>query len=292
MNNKTNHSLSMLAWAYDERVIIEEFLDRALQLLKSLTDDYELLVVDDGSTDGTSEILEERARFEPRLRVLRHSKNLNVGHAIQTAFKEPSKEYVFFQTVDWSYDLSNASIFIRLLDDFDIVKGVRPVPERLLSHIPVLRSIYRVPTRSDTLIKALVSLANYYIVRLLYGVKFNDYQNIFFVRSDFMRALKIVSTSAFANPEFLIKSYIQGKKIIEVPINFLPRQKGVAKGTTFPFVVKTFVEVVWNWVKWGAMLRFKNKDKYRARVYSTNEPEHLSEAQIKICFPLLKTFNK
>jgi hypothetical protein len=63
------------------------------------------------------------------------------------------------------------------------VIGVRPVPIRLLAYIPVVRSIYRVRTRSDNFARAMVSLANYYVLRILFGMKVHDFQNIQFHRT-------------------------------------------------------------------------------------------------------------
>jgi len=113
----------------------------------------------------------------------------NSGAAISNA----SKDYLFWQTVDWSYDLRNLRTFLELLNHFDVVQGIRPVPIRLLSYIPVLRSIYRVNKRSDTFRKAVVSLGNYYLLRLLFGAKFQDFQNVTFYSTKFVHSLSIVA---------------------------------------------------------------------------------------------------
>jgi hypothetical protein len=74
--------------------------------------------------------------------------------------------------VDWSYDLSKLRIFLELLRHFDVVQGIRPVPIRLFSYIPVIRSIYRIQRRFDTFYKAIISLTNYYILRILFSARF------------------------------------------------------------------------------------------------------------------------
>ncbi|MBF0353643.1 MAG: glycosyltransferase family 2 protein [Alphaproteobacteria bacterium] len=289
-DNKFAGSVSMLAWAYNEELLIAEFVERAFALLDSISPDVELIIVDDGSSDKTPEILAEIAKNEPRLRVIRHATNLNVGHAIRTAFSEVRKDFFFFQTVDWSYDLQNAALFLRLLQWYDIVKGVRPVPERLLSHIPVLRSIHRIKSRSDTIQKAFISLSNYYIQRLLFGVDFHDYQNIFFARSTVATQTELTGETGFVNPECLLRSYAKGLSILEVPIHFIPRVVGEAKGTKFHVVVKSFFDVLKNWLVWGLAARLQIRQGPKRRIFRVNEPHYLPEEVIVLCAPLFKQF--
>src|SRR4030042_2581829 len=207
INDKFDRTVSMLTWGYNEEELVEGFLDRAFALLESTINDYEVIFVNDGSTDRTGEILAAYARKEPRLRVITNKINLDVGLSCRRALALASKEFLFWQTVDWSYDLTHLRIFLELLNHFDVVQGIRPTPERILSHIPVIRSIYRVKSRSDNLKKAIISLTNYYLLRLLYGVKFHDFQNITFYPTALVQSLDLMGKSSFVNPELLIKSH-------------------------------------------------------------------------------------
>lgn len=155
-----------MCFAYNEEEVIKHFLKQATRLLEENVEDYEIVLVDDGSIDKTSLILSELAKHNPNLRVFTNEKNMNIGYSAKRAFCEARKEILFWHTVDWSYDLKNLRIFLELTNYFDVVWGVRPVPERLLNHIPLLRSVYRVKTRSDNLLKEFVSLVNYYILHL------------------------------------------------------------------------------------------------------------------------------
>ena len=82
---KFDRSVSMLAWGYNEEELIEGFLDQAFALLEKNVVDYELVFIDDCSTDRTGQILADYARREPRLRVITHETNLNVGFACRRA---------------------------------------------------------------------------------------------------------------------------------------------------------------------------------------------------------------
>jgi glycosyltransferase involved in cell wall biosynthesis len=218
---KFTRGVSMLAWAYNEEDLIEGFLRRAVALLDRTATDWEIVLVDDCSTDRTNEIVTAFACAEPRVRLIRHERNLNVGMACRTAIAHASKEFLFWQTVDWSYDINNLRIFLELLTHFDAVQGIRPVPIRLLSYIPVLRSIYRIRRRSDSFYKAIISLGNYYILTILYGARFHDFQNVTFYRTRTVQSLSIFGRTSFVNPELLLKSYYNGTRFIEVPIRFI-----------------------------------------------------------------------
>jgi glycosyltransferase involved in cell wall biosynthesis len=116
----------MLAWAYNEEALIESFLQRAVALLDQTATDWEIVVVDDCSTDRTNEIATPFAEQGPRVRVFRHERNLNVGIANRTAIAHASKEFLFWQTVDSSYHISKLGIFLELLLHFDAIQGYPP----------------------------------------------------------------------------------------------------------------------------------------------------------------------
>jgi glycosyltransferase involved in cell wall biosynthesis len=284
---KFTRGVSMLAWAYNEEDLIEGFLRRAVELLERAVTDWEIVLVDDCSTDRTNKIATAFALNEPRIRIVRHGRNLNVGMACRTAIAHASKEFLFWQTVDWSYDIDKLRIFLELLTHFDAVQGIRPVPIRLLSYIPVLRSIYRVRRRSDSFYKAIISLGNYYVLSILFGARFHDFQNVTFYRTRAVQELSIVGHTSFVNPELLLKSYYNGVRFIEVPIRFISRQKGVAKGTRPIVVIRSVLDTTRNWFAWGAHYRFNNAPLPIGRV---SEPFRLDQAILRLVLPLFDDF--
>jgi glycosyltransferase involved in cell wall biosynthesis len=285
---KFDHSVSLGAWGYNEELLVESFLTRAIDLLDRTVHDWEIVFVDDGSTDRTPEILRKFTQREPRLRVVRHPHNLNVGMGFRTALATASKEYFFSQTVDWSYDISKVRVFLELLKHFDVVQGIRPVPIRLLSYIPVLRSIYRIQRRSDTLYKAVISLANYYILRIFFGVRFHDFQNITFYPMRIVRQIELVGRTSFVNPELLLKSYYRGAKFIEVPIRFMKRELGVPKGTKIKTVMRSLADTTRNWIAWGISYRLKGR--HPSAIYRVAEPFRLNQPVLRLVLPLFEDF--
>jgi glycosyltransferase involved in cell wall biosynthesis len=285
---KFDHSVSLGAWGYNEELLLESFLTRAIDLLDRTVHDWEIIFVDDCSTDSTPEILQKFTQREPRLRVVRHPRNLNVGMAFRTALANASKEYFFSQTVDWSYDISKLRVFLELLKHFDVVQGIRPVPIRLLSYIPVVRSIYRIQRRSDTLYKAVISLTNYYILRVFFGVRFHDFQNVTFYPIRIVREVELVGRTSFANPELLLKAYYRGARFIEVPIRFMKRDLGVAKGTKIKTLMRSFADTARNWVSWGISCRLKRQ--HAPAIYRVAEPFRLDQPVLRLILPLFEDF--
>lgn len=288
---KFDHSVSLLAWGLNEEDLVEEFLDRTFALLEKVIENYEVIFVNDGSTDNTAKILEAYSRKEPRLKIITNSKNVNVGISCRRAISTASKEFLFWQTVDWSYDISDLRIYLELLKNYDVVQGIRPVPERVLSYIPVLRSIYRIKGRSDNLWKAIISLSNYYVQRILFGVNFHDFQNITFYPTKLVQSLNLEATTPFINPEMLIKAYYRGARFIEVPISFIPRSMGEAKGTKITTIVRTITDILKHWLRWGWKIRFlSSQHQTLGTIQRVARPIHLPDEVLQLVIPLFKKF--
>jgi glycosyltransferase involved in cell wall biosynthesis len=285
---KFTRGISMLAWAYNEEDLIEGFLRRAIALLDRTATDWEIVLVDDCSTDRTNAIATALALNEPRIRIVRHERNLNVGMACRTAIAHATKEFLFWQTVDWSYDIDKLRVFLELLMHFDAVQGSRPVPIRLLSYIPLLRSIYRVRRRSDSFYKAIISLGNYYLLTILFGARFHDFQNVSFYRTSVIQSIPLVGRTSFVSPELLVKSYYNGARFIEVPIRFTSRQIGIAKGTRPIVVIRSVLDIARNWISWGARLRFNRSP--RQPIWRVSEPFRLDQAILRMILPLFDDF--
>jgi len=257
LTKKFDRSVSLLCWAYNEEESIREYLVRVTQLLDEAVEDYEIVLIEDGSNDRTYEIARKFQEKEPRLKIFRNESNLNVGISSRRAIQRATKEYLFWQTIDWSYDISNLRQCLEHLKVFDIVQGVRrkPVNVRLkfLKPIALILKLFgmkHLTRRSDTVPKAIVSVINYILIRLLFGVPLSDFQNITFYPTKWIQSMKIEAKSSFANPEGLIKSYWNGMAIKEVPINFIARSKGVAKGTKLSAIYSSVKDILRLWFKW------------------------------------------
>ena len=269
---KFESSVSLLCWAYNEELLIGGFLERAQALVASCVDDYEIVVIDDCSTDRTNAIVQAAVEANPRIRVIRNAVNRNVGYCLKLAVKSASKQYMFWQTVDWSYDIANLRAFLELLKTHDVVVGVRRAPVQCrvgvfkpLAGLLKLFGVKHITRRSDTLGKAVVSVLNYLLIRVLYRVPVSDFQNVVFYPTKMAQSFTLEANSAFSNPETLIKSYWAGASIAEVPISFIPRSAGEAKGTKFPAIKAAVRDVVGFWWRWVVLGGIEKKTTGRVR---------------------------
>jgi len=254
---KFDRSVSLICWAYNEEALIGEFLEKATELMDATIQDYEIILIDDASTDKTYEIAESFRMKNNRLIIFRNKHNLNVGLSSQRAIQMASKEYLFWQTIDWSYDISHLREFLNYLKTFDIVQGVRRKPVvvkvKFLKPIVAFLKIFgtkHLVMRSDTVIKAIISVINYVMIRMLFNIPLSDFQNVTFYKTEWIQSIKYEANSSFVNPEGLIKAYWRGLSIKEVQINFIPREKGEAKGTKVRSIINSVKDILRLWFQW------------------------------------------
>jgi glycosyltransferase involved in cell wall biosynthesis len=254
-------SLSMLGWALNEEANIAEYIEQAEKFLTSLTQDFELVLIDDGSTDRTAAIVEEHQRARPWIRLHRNGRNRGSGYNTKIAISLARKEYLFWQMVDWSYDLSRLGEFLpHLGEDCDVLQGVR---QGTVSFSGLFSQ------RSDTAYKGLVSITNYLFVRALFRVPVHDFQNVTVYPARLIQSVTLESESAFTNPECLLKVWWKGAIIREFPVAFLKRRKGVAKGTRPRVVLRSIADILRWWFRWIVLGR--RPDKGKGRVFPLDE---------------------
>ena len=271
---KSSLSLSMLSWAYNEEENIAEFIERAMALLASLTDDYELVLINDASTDKTREIAESYIHKYPQMRLINNPVNMNSGMNTRIALAKATKDITFWQMVDWSYDLSNIHQALEYLSDpqIDVVQGVRVNLQEAkymqpLKKLGILNRI-KVSKRSDNLFKAIVSVTNYCLVRILFRLPLNDFQNVTFYRRKLIQSVVFETSSSFTNPECLLKTYWKGAVIKEIPIDFIARKKGTAKGTKFKSILASIRNIFHYWIRW--VVQGKRPDKKQGIIIPYN----------------------
>src|SRR5713101_3249875 len=145
--------LSVFFPAYNDSGTIASMVIRTVKAAAELTPDFEIIIVDDGSADGTAEIADELARTYRQVRAVHHPQNRDYGAALQTGFRSATKELIFYTDGDAQYDPSELSaLWDSMTPDVDLVNG------------------YKI-SRSDPLHRIIVGRIYHYIVSALFGLK-------------------------------------------------------------------------------------------------------------------------
>jgi hypothetical protein len=156
---------------------------------------------------------------------------------------------VFWQTVDWAYDITGFIPAFPQLRQYDILQGVR--------FNALTATAFSL--RSDTSWKGLVSHVNYRLVRLLFRLPLNDYQNVTIYPRPLLQSFEFETDSSFMNPELLLKAWWSGASFREVAVPFIKRERGVAKGTRWTSILKSIRDILYWWMVWIVLGRRAQK---------------------------------
>lgn len=201
--------LSILIPVYNERTVVERSLAQVLDAPLPENLDRELVVVDDCSTDGTSEILQRLAAAEPRIRLFRHPVNQGKGAAVRTAVQNASGDFCLVQDADMEYDPSEYPALMRpLLDGHaDAVFGSRYLSGSQTRVLPFWHSMMN---------KGLTLISNMFC-----NLNVTDMETCYKVfRADLLKSIPIRSNRFGFEPEITIKCAKRKLRIYEVPISY------------------------------------------------------------------------
>lgn len=207
--NPADIRLSVFYPVYNEEQGLAAMTSRALAALEGLgIGDWELIIVDDGSTDRSGAIADELASGHPRLRVIHHPKNLGYGLALRTGFAAAAMDYVFYTDGDIQYDLTELDRLLALIPHGDIIEGFR--------------------TRKQyTPYRHLMSFTYNLLLRMLFNIGDRDIDCSFklYPRSLFER-VTLTSAGAFIDAEVSIRARQLGLRTVEVGVTHFPRRSG------------------------------------------------------------------
>ncbi|MEZ5122611.1 MAG: glycosyltransferase family 2 protein [Solirubrobacterales bacterium] len=202
-------ALSVVLPAYNEEANIEPVVRRALEVLPTLVDDYEVIVVDDGSRDATAEHALAIAREHPdHVRVLHHDPNQGYGAAIRSGFRHARGALVFYTDADNQFDLAELEWFLPMVANHDMVIGFR---------------VYRY----DTVLRSIVSWCYNRLVGLLFRVHVRDVDCAYkLLRREVLEKITIESDDFFVDTELVAKARRWNFRIAEKGVRHYPRTAG------------------------------------------------------------------
>jgi putative flippase GtrA len=230
---ETLHSLSIVLPAYNEEAVIGTTLEQVLNVLAGLVKDFEVIVVNDGSTDRTGAIISAMMEVEPRVRAVTHTRNQGYGAALADGFAAATKELTLFMDSDGQFDMRDLARLLLFIDEYDAVIG------------------YRLH-RQDTWVRKLNAWGWNVLIRRALGIHVRDIDCAFkLLHTDFLQQHPLETRGAMINAELLYKLKRAGCTYREVGVHHLPRQGGRATGANLRVIVRAFRELFISAREWG-----------------------------------------
>lgn len=224
-------SLSLVLPAYNEEENIRYVVEQALEVLPQYVDTFEIIPVNDGSTDATGMILEQLAAEDDRVRPVSYTANKGYGGAVSSGFNATRYDYVMFMDADRQFDISDLSMLAPFVGRFDIVAGFRM-------------------ERNDPIHRRINAEIFNIAVRILFGVHLRDLDCAFkILRGDQLRSLGLISKGALINCEMQAKLRRQGATLVQVGVHHYPRVAGSSTGGNLKVIARAMRDILILWWK-------------------------------------------
>ncbi len=223
--------LSVFFPAYNDSGTIASLVIGARQTAASLTRDFEVIVVNDGSGDATANIVDELARTYPEVKVVHHPRNRGYGAALRSGFAAATRELVFYTDGDAQYDPSEMVILWRALrSDVDLVNG------------------YKI-SRCDPRHRILIGRVYHHTVKFLFGLRVRDVDCDFrLMRRSIFDRVSLHTSSGVICLEMMKKIHDAGFKVAEVPVHHYHRVYGKSQFFNFRRLFRTALDVAALWM--------------------------------------------
>ena len=219
--------LSVFFPAYNDAGTIASLVITSVKVAATLTDDYEVIVVNDGSKDDTAKILDELARIYPEhVRIVHHQKNRGYGGALRTGFATATKDFVFYTDGDGQYDPAEMTLlWSAMTDDVDWVNGWKI-------------------SRSDPMHRIVIGRLYHHYVKMLFNLKVRDVDCDFrLMRRRIFDVVRLEKDSGVICLEMMTKFKDAGFRVAEQPVHHYHRVHGQSQFFNFPRVLRTLIDV-------------------------------------------------
>ncbi|MBF0494276.1 MAG: glycosyltransferase family 2 protein [Candidatus Omnitrophica bacterium] len=227
MKNDKSLSVSFMMPMYNEEANIEKAILRLKNMSEKLTSDYEIVVVDDASTDGSKKIVERLASKDSRIKLFCLAKNTKFGGAFAEGFSRSTKDVIVYMDSDLPVSNDDIEASFPMIYENDVVTGYSKVK------------------KGDTLLRKFISQSYNLMVRILYGLNVRDINSGYkIVRREIVKDLKFHSRSPFIDVEIFIHVKKKKGKVCQYPLIFESRKGGKSYIARIPVILATFRDMI------------------------------------------------
>jgi glycosyltransferase involved in cell wall biosynthesis len=222
-------SISVVFPLFNEEDYVVRACEAAKDALGPITDDYEIILVNDASTDRTREIVESLRATDPHVKAVHNAVNLKLGGTLRAGYAVATKDLVLYTDADLPFDLQEVRRAVRLLEvqKADVV------------------SAYRFDRTSEGLLRTVYSFFYNSLVRALFGLAIKDVNFSFkLFKRELLEKFTLKSDGSFIDVEFLCRARKAGAHIIQIGVDYFPRSRGISTLSSPAVIVKILRELV------------------------------------------------
>src|SRR5437763_613965 len=222
-------SVSFVIPMFNEELNIEHAIDAAFESLEKYTDDFEIVIVDDASTDSSPRLVTARAATNPRIRMIRHERNRKLGGSLKTGFAAATKDLVLYMDADLPFDPDVLGRAMRAMEvtGADFIAG------------------YRHDRTIEGWKRTLYSYVYNALIGMLFGWPHRDINFSFkLMKREVLQAVELKAEGSLIDAELIVKAKNRGFTIQQIGLDYFPRTRGVSHLGSVSVIVKIFRELV------------------------------------------------
>ncbi|HVR38426.1 MAG TPA: glycosyltransferase family 2 protein [Thermoanaerobaculia bacterium] len=222
-------SVSLVIPMFNEELNIEHAIDSAVDALEKYASDYELIIVDDASTDDSAQLVTRAANENPRIRMIRHAKNRKLGGSLKTGYAAATKDLVVYMDADLPFDPDVIGKAIRAmqLTGADLIAG------------------YRLDRTMEGLRRTIYSYVYNALIGVLFGWPHRDINFSFkLMKREVLEAIELKSEGSLIDAELIVKAKNRGFAIQQIGLDYFPRIRGTSSLSSPTVIFKIFAELV------------------------------------------------
>jgi glycosyltransferase involved in cell wall biosynthesis len=217
---------------HNEEAYARRAVSAARAVLVAERADWEIVIVDDASTDGTPALVDALAREDPRVRVVHNPVNLRLGGALRAGYAAATKDLIFYTDADLPVDFDQLPRAVRLLE----YQGADVV------------AAYRFDRTSEGFVRAVYTFCYNHLIRTLFGLRVRDVNFAFkLFRRSILEKFSLTSEGSFIDAELLLRARKAGCVIIQIGLDYFPRTRGTSTLASIPVILAILRDLAVRW---------------------------------------------